>query len=146
MIHRLTAGTSVRAARIAVTLALALAIVPGTALAARPWSVTVPIQEGNGFCGADMERLPVIGHVTLARRGPTLTLTFALDGALASSSYQASLWDGQTCEMVADLGGIATDGNGDATGTFALRLREDVPYFAAIHGTNGWNDTPIAIR
>ena len=126
---------------IALLLAATLALVPSVALAGGKWSASAPIQQGNASCGADLPQLPVIGSVEFARKGASLAMTFHLDGAAPSATYQASVWSGG-CEMLAELGSITTNADGDATASFSVRVKGQ-SFFATINGANGYNDTTI---
>jgi hypothetical protein len=126
---------------VAMLLAAALVLIPGTVLAGGRWVATAPIQEGNSLCGADVPQLAVIGSVDFDRKGQKLTMTFHLDGAETNASYSAELYSGD-CAFLMTLGSITTDANGDGSRSFDVRV-PGKSFFGTIYGTNGYNDTPI---
>src|SRR5829696_6384240 len=126
---------------IALLLVAILMLMPSVALAGGRWTASAPIQQGNASCGANLPQQPVIGSVDFSRKGQSLTMTFHVTGGDANASYGAYLFSG-TCNLLANLGSISTDGNGNASATFSTRTRIN-SYFATIYGKDGWNDTTI---
>ena len=142
----MTRPSITRTALVAMALGVAL-LVPSAASAAstKNWTATTQFQYGNADCGANDVGLPTLGDLVATKHGGSLDLHVSLDGspATASTTYDLYLYDG-ACNQVGLVGEVTTDAFGVADVTFKrVKGNGSTSYFATLHGTNGWNDSPI---
>jgi hypothetical protein len=100
------------------------------------------IQAGNGFCGADVGTLPVVGFTNYHRTGNTVSIEYHLKNALPNATYIVQLW-GNACSYLGTVTTITTNKSGVANGNGSLTVpATSTRFFATAWGPNGWNDTP----
>jgi hypothetical protein len=131
--------------RIVTMVMVALIATGASALSASAGSSNNPkadIQAGNGYCGADMTALPVVGFTNYHRTGNTVSIEYHLKNAIPNSTYIVELW-GNTCSFFGVVTTITTNGNGVANGNGNITVpATSTRFFATAWGPNGWNDTP----
>src|SRR5262245_13237627 len=101
------------------------------------------IQEGNGFCGADVPELPVIGFVNYHRTGDTIAIQYHIEKGRPNEDYRIQVW-GDFCTFFGELGTIRTNKNGVANFNGTIEVPETTTrIFATAWNDNSfWNDTP----
>lgn len=121
---------------------LALALV-STAWAASGSNPKADIEAGNGYCGADVPSLPVVGFVNYHRTGDTVSIEYHLKDARPNEAYTVELW-GNGCTYFGTLGTVTTNGNGVANFNGSIDVPHTSTRFFATAWNNsvGWNDTP----
>ena len=100
------------------------------------------IQAGNGYCGADVQSLPVAGFTNYHRTGDTVSIEYHLKNGVPNSTYTVELW-GDACSFIGVVTTVTTNGNGVANGNGSITVpSSSTRFFATAWGPNGWNDTP----
>ena len=100
------------------------------------------IQAGNGYCGANVTTLPVVGFTNYHRTGNTVSIQYHLKNALPNATYIVQLW-GDACTYFGTVTTITTNSNGVANGNGSMTVpASSTRFFATAWGPNGWNDTP----
>jgi len=131
--------------RIVTLVTVALIAAGVSALSASADSSNNPkadIQAGNGFCGADVPTLPVIGFTNYHRTGNTVSIEYHLKGAVPNATYVVQLC-GDTCSFFGVVTTVTTNSNGVANGNGSITVpASSTRFFATGFGPNVWNDTP----
>lgn len=122
---------------------VALLTVASAAVAASANNPKSDIQAGNGYCGADVPSLAVIGFVNYHRSGNDVTITYHLKGARPNEDYTVQLW-GDACTYFGTVGTVTTNSNGVAnlTGTITVPATTTRIFATAWNNNSYWNDTP----
>jgi hypothetical protein len=104
------------------------------------------IQKGNGFCGADVPTLPVIGFVNYHRQGNVVSINYHLKNGVPNATYFVSLW-GDACSFFGNVATITTNGNGvaNASGSVTVPPTSTRFFATALETTSGFNDTPAVM-
>ena len=119
-----------------------------TAGAESPNNPKADIQQGNGFCGADLPALPVIGFANYHRTGNTVTVQYHLKNGHPNTEYSiVSLWTAP-CTYLGDFSApITTNKNGVANATGSITVPAGATQFfatsASFSPTFQWHDTPM---
>ena len=121
---------------------LGAATLAGSAAAGSENNPKADIQAGNGFCGADLPALPVVGFTNFHRTGDTVRIQYHLKNALPNAEYIVQLW-GDACSYFGTVTTITTNSKGVANGNGGVAVPpSSTRFFATAWGPNGWNDTP----
>jgi hypothetical protein len=101
------------------------------------------IQAGNGFCGADVAALPVVGFTNYHRTGNTVSIEYHLKNALPDSTYIVELW-GDACTFFGVITTVTTNGNGVANGNGDITVpAASTRFFATAWGPTAGTTPPL---
>jgi hypothetical protein len=136
-----------RVTRRFVTMVMVALIATGvSALSASAGSSNNPkadIQAGNGFCGADVAALPVVGFTNYHRTGNTVSIEYHLKNALPDSTYIVELW-GDACTFFGVITTVTTNGNGVANGNGDITVpAASTRFFATAWGPTAGTTPPL---
>ena len=127
---------------VAAATVLALVILALPAGAASGNNPKADIQAGNGYCGANVTTLPVVGFTNYHRVGNTVSIQYHLKTGIPNSTYYVELW-GNACSYFGLVATVNTNSNGVANGNGSISVPStSTRFFATAWGPNGWNDTP----
>lgn len=119
----------------------------GPSVKTPPAKATANIQGGNGYCGENLEELPVLGTVKFQRKGNVLKVAARLKTGVANTTYGIDI-AGPGCEYLGRLGEFTTNKKGAGHGKGEITVPEgDTEFFADVdyegfHGFGGQGDTP----
>lgn len=126
----------------AAVVALGIGVSVGVA-ASGPSNSKVPIQYHNANCGFPTGK-KFIGKATFVRDKGLLTVRGHLHGA-DSGKYDAFLYDGGSCNFLADIDTFKVDGSGDGNSVGSISIIGQSFFVDYFNRDNGFdNDTLIA--
>lgn len=127
---------------VAAATVLALVVLAMPAGAASGNNPKADIQAGNGYCGANVSTLPVVGFTNYHRVGNRVSIEYHLKNAIPNSTYYVELW-GDACSFFGLVTTVTTNSHGVANGNGSIAVpASSTRFFATAWGPNGWNDTP----